>query len=217
MSESIVFYHNPMSRGRIAHWMLEEVGEPYHVELVSFDKGAHKKPAFLAINPMGKIPAIVHRGTVITEAAAICTYLADAFPKAQLAPALDDPARGTYLRWLFFSAGCVEPAVTDKMFSRPQVDRPGALGYGNYDDVLNTLEKAITPGPFILGERFSAADVYAGSQIGWGMMTRSIEPRAAFQSYLARCSERPAFKRFTEQDNRLAEEIKRGVEGPTAR
>lgn len=208
MSESIVFYYNPMSRGRIAHWMLEEVGEPYRVELLSFEKGEHKQPQYLAINPMGKIPAIVHRGVVVTEVAAICTYLADAFPRAQLAPAADDPARGTYLRWLFFGAGCVEPAVVDKIFSRPQVERPGALGYGNYDDTMNALEKAITPGPFILGERFSAADVYIGSQIGWGMMTKGIEPRAAFQAYVGRCSERPAFKRFTQQSSRFAEEMK---------
>ncbi|HLF09913.1 MAG TPA: glutathione S-transferase family protein [Gammaproteobacteria bacterium] len=196
MTEKITFYHNPMSRGRIAHWMLEELGAPYDVKILSFDKREHKTPEFLAVNPMGKVPAIVHRGTVVTEAAAICAYLADAFPKAQLAPALDDPARGTYYRWLFFGAGCVEPALIDKMFTRPLVERPGALGYGNYDDTLNALQMAITPGPFILGERFSAADVYVASEIGWGMMTKSLEARPAFEAYFARCSARPAFKRI---------------------
>jgi glutathione S-transferase len=204
MADTITFYHNPMSRGRIAHWMLEESGAPYQIKVVDFEKMQHKSKDFLAINPMGKIPAIVHRGTVITEAAAICAYLADAFPAAGLSPALDDPKRGTYFRWLFFGAGCVEPAIIDHMFSRPAPSRPAALGYGNYPDTVNTLEKAISPGPFILGERFSAADVYIGSAIGWGMMTKALEPRPTFGAYLARLSERPAYKRFTAQNEEMA-------------
>lgn len=205
--EPIVFYHNPMSRGRIAHWMLEEVGAPYRVELLSFDKGDNRKPAFLAVNPMGKIPTIVHRGVVVTEAAAICTYLADAFPSAGLAPRTDEPSRGTYLRWLYFGAGCVEPALIDRMFSRPKPDRPTALGYGSYEDMLNALEQAITPGPFILGERFSAADVYIGSEIGWGMMTKALEPRPAFQAYMGRLSQRPAFQRINAQNEKFTKEM----------
>src|ERR1700726_2112483 len=199
MGEEIVLYYNPMSRARIVHFMLEEVGQPYRMELVRFDKGEHKMPAFLAVNPMGKLPALVHRGTAVTEAAAICAYLADAFPSAGLAPALDDPQRGTYLRWLFFGAGCVEPAIIDHMFSRPPPSRPTAMGYGNYADTLNTLEKAVSPGPFILGERFSAADVYMGSAIGWGMAMKAIEPRPAFGAYLARVSQRPAYQRSMAQ------------------
>ena len=197
MMERVTFYHNPMSRGRIAHWMLEETGAPYDVEILSFEKGEHKAPEYLAINPIGKVPAIVHRGTVVTESAAICAYLADAFPQSDLAPALDDPARGTYYRWLFFGAGCIEPALVDRLFARPPVDRPGALGYGNYTDTLNALEQALAPGPYILGERFSAADVYVGSQIVWGMMTKSLEPRPAFEQYAARLSERPALQRIS--------------------
>jgi glutathione S-transferase len=197
MADSIVLYTNPMSRGRIVHWMLEEIGAPYRMEILSFDKNEHKAPAFLAINPMGKVPTIVHRGVVVTEAAAICAYLADAFPKAGLAPALDDPARGTYLRWMFFGAGCVEPAVIDRMLERPAPSRPMALGYGSYADTLNALEKAVSPGPFVLGERFSAVDVYLASQIGWGMGTKALEARPAFQRYSARCTDRPAFKRFS--------------------
>jgi glutathione S-transferase len=197
MMERVTFYHNPMSRGRIAHWMLEETGAPYDVKILSFEKGEHKAPEYLAINPMGKVPAIVHRGTVVTESAAICAYLADAFPQSDLAPALDDPARGTYYRWLFFGAGCIEPALVDRLFARPPVDRPGALGYGNYTDTLNALEQALAPGPYILGERFSAADVYVGSQIVWGMMTKSLEPRPAFEQYAARLSERPALQRIS--------------------
>src|SRR4030095_11890258 len=130
MADTLVFYTNPMSRGRIVHWMLEEVGAPYRMEILSFDKNEHKAPAYLAINPMGKVPTIVHRGVVVTEAAAICAYLADAFPKAGLAPALDDPARGTYLRWMFFGAGCLEPALVDQMLNRPQTERRGGRGYG---------------------------------------------------------------------------------------
>jgi glutathione S-transferase len=197
MADTITFYHNPMSRGRIAHWMLEEVGAPYETKMLSFEKREHKSPEYLAINPMGKIPAIVHRGVVVTEAAAICAYLADAFPQAGLAPSPSDPARGTYFRWLFFGAGCLEPAVVDRLFTRPQVDRPGTLGYGSYEDTLNALEGAITPGPFILGDRFSAADVYVGAEIFWGLLVKALEPRPAFLEYTERLSARPAFKRIS--------------------
>jgi glutathione S-transferase len=203
MTNAIAFYHNPQSRGRIVHWMLEEVNAPYEIKVVDFDKKEHKSPDFLAINPMGKIPAIVHRNTVVTESAAICAYLADAFPSAGLAPALDDPQRGTYLRWLFFGAGCVEPAIIDHMFSRPPPSRPTAMGYGNYADTLNTLEKALSPGPFILGERFSAADVYMGSALGWGLGMKAIEPRPAFGAYLGRVSQRPAYQRSMAQSEAL--------------
>jgi glutathione S-transferase len=207
MSDEIVFHHNPMSRGRIVHFMLEELGVPYRVVLHSFEKREHKSPAYLAINPMGKIPAIEHRGTVVTEAAAICTYLADAFPAARLAPAIDDPSRGTYLRWLFFGAGCIEPALVDRMLQRTPGERPSAVGYGTYGDMLDALEKAVTPGPFILGEKFSAADVYVGSEIGWGLMTKSLDPRPAFTSYMARVTERPAFKRAVAQCEELAKKL----------
>lgn len=208
MSDEIVFYHNPMSRGRMVHWMLEEVGVPYRVELLRFDKGENKKPAFLAMNPMGKIPTIVHRGTVITETGAIIAYLADEFPTAKLAPAIGEAARGSYLRWMFFAQGCIEPAIIDRMLSRPPVDKPTALGYGNYDDVVHAVETALTPGPYILGSRFSAADVYIGSQLGFGMMMKSLDPRPLFQSYLGLLAQRPAYKRFTEQSDKLAGQMK---------
>jgi glutathione S-transferase len=208
MSDEIVLYYNPMSRARTAHWMLEEVGAPYRLELLSFEKGEHKKPAFLAVNPMGKLPAIVHRNTVVTECAAICTYLADAFPAARLAPGNEEPARGTYLRWMFFGAGCVEPAVIDRMLARPQPERTTALGYGTYADTVSALEQALAPGPYILGDRFSAADVFIGSQIGFGMMTKNLEPRPVFQTYMARLAERPAYKRFNEQAATVVAQMK---------
>jgi glutathione S-transferase len=208
MSEAIVLYYNPMSRARIVHWMLEELGVPYKLELVRFDKGEHKTPAFLALNPMGKLPTLIDHGVVVTEAAAICVYLADNYPRAQLAPALHDPARGSYLRWLFFAAGCLEPALLDRMFSRPAVARPSANGYGSYEDTLNALESALAPGPYILGDRFSAADVYVGSVIGWGLMVKGLEPRPSFEAYTARLRERPAFQRFSEENSAFAAQLK---------
>jgi glutathione S-transferase len=205
MTDEIVFYHDPMSRGRIVHWMLEEVGVPYRIERLSLDKGEHKQPEYLKLNPMGKIPTIIHRNTVITEAAAICAYLADAFPAAQLAPPVDDPRRGTYYRWLFFGAGCVEPAMADKTFPRGATN-PRSLAWGSYEDTVNTLEGALKPGPFILGDRFSAADVYVGSEIGWGLMVKSLEPRPSFAAYVGRLNERPAMQRMIEQNKALAQQ-----------
>jgi glutathione S-transferase len=209
MSDEVVFYSSPMSRGRIVHWMLEESGAPYRFEPVSLEKGDHKKPGFLAVNPMGKVPAIVHRGTVVTECAAICTYLADAFPQANLAPPTNSPARGTYYRWLFFGAACVEPAIIDRMLARPLPERVSALGWGRCEDTLDTLEKALSPGPYILGAQFSAADVYIGSQIGFSMMVKAVEPRPAFTEYASRVESRPAYKRFMEKSDRIAEEMKK--------
>ncbi len=194
MAETIVFYTNPMSRGQIVHWMLEEVGALYEKKILDFEKREHKSPEYLAINPMGKVPAIEHRGVVVTEVAAICAYLADAFPEAGLAPERDDPLRGTYYRWLFFAAGPVEAAVVDKAFSRPAV-REAVIGYGTYEQTMAALEAALTPGPFVLGERFSAADVYLGAQIRWGMQQKTIERRAAFEAYVARLEARPALAR----------------------
>jgi glutathione S-transferase len=198
MANDLVLYTNPMSRGRIAHYMLEEIGQPYRIERIDFTKREHKSPEFLKLNPMGKVPTLVHRDVVITEAGAICTYLADAFPEAGLAPDPKEPARGTYLRWMFFSGICLEPALVDRMFSRPVPDASG-IAYGTYADTLNALEQAVSPGPFILGDRFSAADVYLGSEIGWGFMTKALEPRQAFREYHERIVQRPAYKRFVEQ------------------
>jgi glutathione S-transferase len=203
MTDKIAFYHNPQSRGRIVHWMLEEAGAPYEIKVVDFEKKEHKSAEYLAINPMGKIPAIVHRGMVVTECAAICAYLADAFPSAGLAPKLDDPTRGTYLRWLFFGAGCLEPAIIDHMFSRPPPSRPTAMGYGNYADTINTLEAALTPGPFVLGEHFSAADVYLGSAMGWALSLKALEPRPVFVAYLGRIGQRPAYQQAMAQSEAL--------------
>ena len=197
MADKIHFYHNPVSRARIAHWMIEESGAPYEIHLIDFKKNEQKSPEFLKINPMGKLPAIVHREIVVTEVAAICCYLADAFPNAQLAPALDDPARGTYFRWLFFAASCVEPAVMDRVFQRPEA-KASAIGYGTYPDMIHALESALKPGPYVLGDKFSAADLYLCSQIAYSTMIKGMDPNPTFDAYVERCQSRPAFKRVIE-------------------
>lgn len=179
--------------------MLEELGVPYRIELVRMDRKAHKEPAFLAINPMGKVPALVHRGVTVTETSAILAYLADAFPAAGLAPAPGDPARGTYYRWMFFGAGVLEPAMTDRLLGRPPSDQAGRLGYGTYDDTMTVLASVLEPGPYVLGERFSAIDVYFASQLGWGVFSKTLDPRPVFDAYLSRCGARPAHRRFLEQ------------------
>lgn len=203
--DEIVFYTNPMSRGRIARWMLEEVGQPYRTVVLEYGT-TMKAPDYLAINPMGKVPAVTHRGVTVTECAAICTYLADAFPEAGLAPALNDPARGPYLRWLFFGAGPLEAGVTAKALGLlAPADKAGMAGYGSFEQVVDALEHAVTTsgGPWLLGERFSALDVYLGSQIGWGLQFQSLPERDAFKTYADRLFKRPAAIRAREIDDAL--------------
>jgi glutathione S-transferase len=197
----LTFYTNPMSRGQIARWMLEEVGAPY--EQVLLDYGTTMKaPDYLAINPMGKVPAIKHGDVVVTECAAICAYMADAFPEAGLAP---DPAhRGDYYRWLFFAAGPLEQAITNKSFGFiVPPEKAMMAGYGNFDAAMDGLEAAVKGKRYIAGERFSAADVYVGSQIGWGLAFGSIDKRPAFESYWAGICERPAYLRGKAIDDAL--------------
>ena len=203
MSDEIVFYTNPMSRGRIVRWMLEEVGRPYRTEVLDYGT-TMKSPDYLAVNPMGKVPAIRHGDAVVTEAAAICAYLADAFPDAGLAPPPGSPARAAYYRWMFFAAGPVEAAVSNKsMGFEVPADRQGMVGYGSLDAVTDALEQAVGQGDYIAGDRFSAADVYAGSQIGWGLMFGTIETRPAFERYWQRIGSRPAAIRAREIDDAL--------------
>ena len=201
--DEIVFYTHPMSRGRIARWMLEEIGRPYRTVVLDF--GTTMKSAdYLAVNPMGKVPAVRWRGVTVTECAAICAWLADACPEAGLAPALDDPARGTYLRWLFFTAGPVEAAVTAKALGLlAPADKAAMAGYGSFEQTVDALEAAVTPGPWILGDRFSAADVYVGSQIIWGLQFGTLPDRDAFKAYAARLSGRKAAVRAREIDDAL--------------
>ncbi len=198
---TLTFYTNPMSRGRIVRWMLEEVGAPY--ETVVLDYASSMKAAdYLAINPMGKVPAIVHDGRVVTEGAAICAYLAEAFPEAGLAPTAAE--RAPYYRWLFYAAGPVEAAVTNKSLGVvPTEDQQRMVGYGSFDTMLDTLEAAVSVHPFIAGDRFTAADVYVGSQVMWGQMFGSMPKRDAFVDYGARLAEREAYKRAAAIDDAL--------------
>lgn len=204
MADEIVFYTNPMSRGRIVRWMLEEVGRPYRTEVLDYGT-TMKAPEYLAINPMGKVPAIVCDGEVVTECAAICTFLADRFPEAGLAPGPQEAGRGTYLRWMFFAAGPLEAAVTARSLGlEPPADRAGTVGYGSYDATVDALETAISgPGPWLLGDRFSAADVYIGSQINWGLMFKTLPDRPTFAAYAERLRARPAYIRASEIDDAL--------------
>lgn len=204
MADAITFYTNPMSRGRIVRWMLEEVGHPYDTRVLDYGT-TMKAPEYLAINPMGKVPAIVCDGEVVTECAAICTFLADRFPETGLAPATSEAGRGRYLRWMFFAAGPLEAAVTAKaMGLMPPADKAATLGYGTFEDAIDALEGAVSgDGPWILGDRFSAADVYVGSQINWGLMFKTIPDRPAFVAYAERLRARPAYIRATEIDDAL--------------
>ncbi|TPG13256.1 glutathione S-transferase family protein [Sphingomonas koreensis] len=201
MAADLIFYTNPMSRGRIARWMLEETGCDYDTELLDY-ASSMKDDAYLAVNPMGKVPAIVHKGRVVTECAAICAYLADAFPDAGLAPALDD--RADYYRWLFFAAGPVEQAVTNKAAGfEPTAERGRMFGYGNFDLAVDTLEQAVAAHPYIAGDRFTAADVYVGSQVIWGLQFGTLPRRDVFAAYQEKLTQREAYKRAGEIDDAL--------------
>lgn len=191
-STDLVFYFSPHTRAETVLWMLEELGQPYETRLLSLKLGEHKQPDYLAVNPMGKVPAIVHRGVVVTETPAICAYLADAFPKAGLSVPLDDPRRGPYLRWLFFAHGCVEPAILDRSLDR-ESGPPSTVGYGTFEKTFEVLADALAEGPYLLGEQFTAADVVVGAGLGWAVMfTKSVPDRPEFSDYLGRINARPA-------------------------
>ena len=196
---TLTLYTNPMSRGRIARWMLEEIGEPYDTVLLDY-ASSMKDAGYLAINPMGKVPAIVHDGKVVTECAAICAYLADAFPAAGLAPGPRD--RADYYRWLFFAAGPLEQAVTNRsMGFAPTAEQGRMAGYGSYDLAIDTLEKAVSAHPYVTGATFTAADVYVGAQVGWGLQFGTVPRRDAFVDYWARLESRGAWTRASAIDD----------------
>jgi len=200
----LTLYHAVPSRSVIVRWMLEEVGEPYDVHLLNLAKGDSHTADYLAVNPMGKVPALRHGDVVVTEVAAICTYLADAFPEAGLSVPIGDPRRGVYLKWLFFGPSCIEPAVTDRAFPRKEEARRGALGYGDFDTTMTVVAKALEGGPYLMGAQFTAADVVIGSTLRWGMMFKLIPERAEFASYVGRLVQRPAAQRADAKDKALA-------------
>jgi glutathione S-transferase len=201
---ALTLYHASPSRSSVVRWMLEETGEPYDIQLVRLTEGDQMKPDYLAINPMGKVPALRHGEVVITEGAAICTYLADAFPQARLNVPIGDPRRGIYLKWLFFGPSCVEPAITDRAFPRAEQPRRGMLGYGDFDTVMEVVAKAVAKGPCLMGEQFTAADVVVGSGVRWGTMFKLMPDRPEFEPYVARLTQRPALQHADAKDKELA-------------
>ena len=200
----LILYTNPQSRGRIARWMLEEVGQPYETEIVAYDQ--IKSERYLAVNPMGKVPAISHRGRVVTECAAICAYLADAFPSAGLGPRDDEKA--DYYRWMFYAAGPIEAAVSNKAMGwEPTPERERMFGYGNFDKVVAVLDELFSLRDYVCGERFTAADVYVGSQIMFPMQFELIPELDSFKRYRERLTTRDAYKRGTEIDDRAQADL----------
>jgi len=201
---ALTLYHAAPSRSSIALWMLEEVGAPYDVKLLKLSAGDNLKPEYLAVNPMGKVPALRHGDAVVTEVAAICTYLADEFPANKLNVPVGTPRRGVYLKWLFFGPSVIEPAMTDRAFPRKESPRASAVGWRDFDTVLDIVAKALTPGPYLMGEQFTAADVVIGSGLRYGMMFKLIPERKEFADYVARFAARPAAKRAEAKDRELS-------------
>ena len=200
----LTLYHASPSRSSIVLWMLEEVGQPYDVTLIKLSEGDNLKPGYLAINPMGKVPALDHRGTVITEVAAICAYLADEFPQAKLNVPTGTPQRGVYLKWLFFGPGTLEPAVIDRAAPRKEQARRGMLPYGDFDTTMDVVAKAVAKGLWLMGEQFTAADVVIGSNVRWGMHFKMLPERKEFVDYATRIGARPAAQRAEAKDKQLS-------------
>jgi glutathione S-transferase len=195
-------HHAAPSRSSTVLWMLEELGEPYDLHVLDLKKGEQRQAAYLAVNPMGKVPALERDGVLITEVGAICLYLADAYPEAGLAPAIGDPLRAPYLRWMFFQGNCLEPAIVDRALKR-EPGPPSMMPYGNFDTTVETVAKAVAEGPWALGDRFTALDVYLGSAIRWTMQFGLLPARPEFTSYCTRLEQRPAFQRATAKDKEI--------------
>lgn len=200
---SIVLYHHPFSRAATVIWMLEEVGVPHEVRWVDIMAGAHKAPEMMAMNPMGKLPVLTDGDTVITEGAAIGLYLADRYASGRLAPPLDDPRRGTYLRWSLYAPSVIEPGSMAKAASWNF--KPGQAGWGDHDSMLATIAAAIGEGPFLLGETFSMADVIFGGTVRYMLSFGMLEPRPVFTEYAARLDARPALQRANARNAEIGE------------
>ena len=202
----LTLYHAAPSRSSIVRWMLEELGEPYDLHVLRLANGEQHAPEYLAVNPMGKVPALRHGEIVVTEAAAICTYLADEFPHARLNVPIGDPRRGPYLKWLFFAPACIEPAITDRAFPRQEQPRRGMLGLWRFrhGDGCGGRRRS-SPDLICMGEQFTAADVVVGSTLRWGMMFGLVPKRPEFVAYVGRLEQRPALQRATALDRELAQ------------
>ncbi len=201
---SIVLYHHPYSRAANAVWMLEEASVPYALRFVDIMSGAQKAPDILALNAMGKLPILTDDQTLVTESAAIGLYLADRYAPGMLAPALDDPARAAYLRWSFFAPSVIEPGAMAK--TSGWAFRPSAAGFGTYEAMLTTMDSALGRGPWLLGERFTMADVIFGGTLRYMLRFKMLEPSPAFTAYVARLDERPAYQRATVKNAAVAAE-----------
>lgn len=197
-------YHAVPSRSSTAMWMLEEVGQPYEIVHLNLKAGDHRKPEYLALNPMGKVPTLVDGDVVVSEVSAICCYLADAYPQAHLAPAVHDAKRGPYLKWLFYGPSCVEPAMIDKALNRPPAPRTTA-GWADFDTVISVLREATAKAsPYLLGEQFTAADVVIGSTLRWGMQFKLLPELPEMVAYVERLKQRPALQRQLAHDAEFA-------------
>lgn len=199
----LLLYHASPSRSSAVLWMLEEIGQPYDIHLLSLDAKENRQPDYLAVNPMGKVPALKHKGAVITEAAAICTYLADEFPQAGLNVPIGDARRGPYLKWLFFAPSCIEPAVLDR-FLKHEGGPQRMIGWGDFDSVLGTMQKGLATGPYLLGDKFTAADVVMGSAVRFGMVFKMLPELPEFKAYSARLGARPAMQRAQAKEAEFA-------------
>ena len=195
-------YWAPNSRSLTVVWMLEELGVPYERVLVDIRSGEQDKPAYRAIHPMGKVPALVDGDMIVSEQGAICVWLADRFPERKMAPAIDDPARGSYLRWMFFEGNCIEPAFTEK--ANGWNTKKSQVGWGSYELVVNVLDRALKQGSWIMGDHFTAADVMIGSAVNFGLAVNILEKRPSFDAYQTRIAARPAFIRTRELNARAA-------------
>ena len=203
MPEKLTLYHAAPSRSMTAHWMLEELGVPFDLHVLDLQKGEQKAPDYLAINPMGKVPALRHGDAIITETPAICLYLADAFPEAGLTISVGDPLRGPYLSWFFFVQACLEPVVMERTFERTPIE-PMAAGWGDVDVPLDVLAGALEKNPYLLGDSFTAADLVVGAALHWGMvLAQAIPKRPVFEDYCTRLEQRPALQRHMAKDTAL--------------
>ena len=203
----LIHYHAPQTRSSSILWLLEELDAKRETRLLNLKKNEHKEPWYLAINPMGKVPAITHGGVAVTETPAIAMYLADALPDAKLAPAVGDTARGTYLRWLVFNSACVEPAMIDRALKRESPNSASMLPYGDATSTIDALAGALAKGPYILGDQFSAADVVIGSGVRWMLMFKLLPERSEFTSYVERLLQRPALQRAMAIDQKYSEQL----------
>jgi len=197
-------FHAPNSRSCAVRFLLEELGVPYDLHVLDLKKNEQRAPAYLAVNPMGKVPAIRHGDALVTELPAIFIYLADLFPEAGLAPGLDDPLRGPYLRWLAFYGSSFEPAIADRALKREPAP-PAICPYGDYDTMLATLTDRLRAGPYLLGERFSAADILWGNSLGWITMFKLVPELPEIVAYRDRVNDRPAAHRAAQADAALAQ------------